>query len=115
MIVKNLIILFIFFFLSKELFFFDEELLVVFSFFVIFFLLFFLIKSLILMELETRSAVIFNQFTSYLNAKKDLLNLTLLFYKQRTANFYLNFVNTLDDFSLIFKTNYAVYVSSLVY
>lgn len=115
MISKHIFIFFIFIFFSKELFFFDEELLVVFSFFIIFITLFYLLKSLISSELETRSNLIYVQFLEYLKAKKDLLNLMLFFYNQRTSSLILKLIETFEDFSLIIQNNFKVYLNSLIF
>lgn len=115
MVSKHIFIFFIFIFFSKELFFFDEELLVVFSFFIIFITLFYLLKSLISSELETRSNLIYVQFLEYLKAKKDLLNLMLFFYNQRTSSLILKLIETFEDFSLIIQNNFKVYLNSLIF
>ena len=115
MISKHIFISFIFIFFSKELFFFDEELLVVFSFFIIFITLFYLLKSLISSELETRSNLIYVQFLEYLKAKKDLLNLMLFFYNQRTSSLILKLIETFEDFSLIIQNNFKIYLNSLIF
>ncbi len=115
MISKHIFIFFIFIFFSKELFFFDEELLVVFSFFIIFITLFYLLKSLISSELETRSNLIYVQFLEYLKAKKDLLNLMLFFYNQRTSSLILKLIETFEDFSLIIQNNFKIYLNSLIF
>ena len=108
---NNVLSLIVFIFFSKELFFFDEELLVVFSFFVIFNLLFFSIKGLVAFELTQRIALIYKQFIVYLDSKKNLLTLILLFYNNRTLILISKFLNTIDDFYFICQDNFQLYVN----
>jgi|JI10StandDraft_1071094.scaffolds.fasta_scaffold23442_7 hypothetical protein len=111
---NNVLSLIVFIFFSKELFFFDEELLVVFSFFVIFNLLFFSIKGLVAFELTQRIALIYKQFIVYLDSKKNLLTLILLFYNNRTLILISKFLNTIDDFYFICQDNFQLYINSLI-
>jgi hypothetical protein len=109
---------FIFFFLitlSKELFFFDEELLVVNSFFIIFSILFSGLSSLISTELRNRHMTILSQFSDYIIAKQSILDLLLIFYKQRNNSFLYKFNEIVKEYSIVLSQNFQTYIVSFIY
>lgn len=109
------IYLFIFFFLSKELFYFDEELLVVLSFFTVFTSLYQILSGIISTELDNRCNVIYNQFLSYLKAKRDLLDLVYMYYQKRNIILFNKFINLLSSTIQLIQTKFILKFTSLMY
>jgi len=105
--------LFIFIFFSKEFFYFDEELLVVFSFFIVFSFLFKSLSLIISNELDLRSKNIFDQFSTFLKLKADILSLVYSYYKKRQEFLFFKLNKILKSLSYFILNFYSLKINSL--